>query len=124
MTERQKRFGDEYFIDLNLTQAAIRAGYSEKTAYSAGQRLLKNVEVQKYIQERLKSRQERTEITQDMIIGELHKLGFADIDTDNLKPSDKIKALELMARMLGLDRPETENDTGVIEKLIEGLKKS
>lgn len=65
LTERQKRFGDEYFIDLNLTQAAIRAGYSEKTAYSAGQRLLKNVEVQKYIQERLKSRQERTEITQD-----------------------------------------------------------
>ena len=54
MTEKQKRFADEYLIDLNATQAAIRAGYSKKTAYSQGERLLKNVEVEKYIQERMK----------------------------------------------------------------------
>jgi phage terminase small subunit len=46
-------FADEYLVDTNATQAAIRAGYSEKTAYSQGQRLLKNVEVQNYIEEQL-----------------------------------------------------------------------
>ena len=49
MTAKQKRFCDEYLIDLNATQAAIRSGYSEKTAYSQGQRMLKNVEVKAYI---------------------------------------------------------------------------
>lgn len=51
MTPKQERFCAEYLIDLNATQAAIRSGYSEKTAYSIGQRLLKNVEVQRYITE-------------------------------------------------------------------------
>lgn len=53
MNKRQKRFADEYLVDCNATQAAIRAGYSEKTAYSQGQRMLKNVEVQSYIDEQL-----------------------------------------------------------------------
>ena len=53
MTEKQKKFADEYLLDCNATQAAIRAGYSEKTAYSAGQRLLKKVEVKAYIDEQL-----------------------------------------------------------------------
>jgi phage terminase small subunit len=52
VTPKQKRFCDEYLIDTNATQAAIRAGYSEKTAYSIGQRLLKDVEVAAYIKER------------------------------------------------------------------------
>lgn len=49
MTPRQEKFCVEYLIDLNATQAAIRAGYSDKTAYSMGQRLLKNVEIQSRI---------------------------------------------------------------------------
>ena len=49
LNEKQKMFCEEYIIDLNATQSAIRAGYSEKTAYSIGQRLLKKVEVQIYI---------------------------------------------------------------------------
>ncbi len=53
MTNKQKRFADEYLIDSNATQAAIRAGYSEQTAYSQGQRLLKNVDVRSYIDERI-----------------------------------------------------------------------
>ncbi len=53
LTRKQQRFADEYLVDANATQAAIRAGYSEKTAYSQGQRLLKNVEVKKYIEEQL-----------------------------------------------------------------------
>lgn len=53
MTDKQRKFCDEYLIDCNGTQAAIRAGYSKKTAYSQGERLLKNVEVKNYIQEQL-----------------------------------------------------------------------
>lgn len=53
LTPKQQRFCDEYLIDLNATQAAIRAGYSEKTAYSQGQRMLKNVEVKAYIEAEL-----------------------------------------------------------------------
>lgn len=53
MNARQARFCDEYLIDLNATQAAIRAGYSEKTAYSLGQRLLKNAEVSETISRQL-----------------------------------------------------------------------
>lgn len=53
MTEKQKRFCDEYLINLNATQAAIRAGYSSKTAYSIGHQLMKKDTVKKYIDEQL-----------------------------------------------------------------------
>ena len=79
MTPKQKRFVDEYLIDLNATQAAIRAGYSQKTAASIGEENLRKPEIQEAIQVAMKSRQERTEITQDMVLRELAKIGFADI---------------------------------------------
>ena len=53
MTDRQRKFADEYLIDCNATQAAIRAGYSEKTAYSIGDENLKKPEIKKYIDEQL-----------------------------------------------------------------------
>ena len=68
MTEKQKRFADEYLIDLNATQAAIRAGYSKKTAYSQGERLLKKVEVEKYIQERMKQLASENVATEEEVI--------------------------------------------------------
>ena len=68
LTTQQQRFVEEYLIDLNATQAAIRAGYSQKTAYSQGQRLLKNVEIGKTISEAQKKREERTNITQDYVL--------------------------------------------------------
>ena len=71
LKERQKRFVDEYLIDLNATQAAIRAGYSPKTAYSIGDENLKKPEIQEYISERMKDREKRTEITQDKVLKEL-----------------------------------------------------
>lgn len=71
MTPRSSDFVDEYLVDLNATQAAIRAGYSEKTAYSIGQRLLKNVEVQKMIANRMEERSKRTEITQDRVLTDI-----------------------------------------------------
>lgn len=84
LTEKQKRFVDEYLVDLNATQAALRAGYSEKTAYSIGQENLKKPEIQLRLQERQKAREGRTEITQDKVLAELAKIGFASI-TDYLE---------------------------------------
>lgn len=79
LNEKQQRFCDEYLIDLNATQAAIRAGYSEKTAQEQGSRLLSNVMVKSYVEERMKAREQRTEITQDAVLKELAKIGFSDI---------------------------------------------
>ena len=68
LNEKQQRFCDEYLIDLNATQAAIRAGYSEKTAYSQGQRLLKHVEVRNYIQQRMADKEEKLIADQDEVL--------------------------------------------------------
>ena len=61
MTPKQKRFCDEYLIDTNATQAAIRAGYSEKTAYSIGEENLKKPDIRAYIDERLAELETRVE---------------------------------------------------------------
>lgn len=79
LNDKQRRFAQEYLVDLNATQAAIRAGYSEKTAKSQGNRLLTNADVAKAIQKGQAKREERTEITQDMVLQELARIGFADI---------------------------------------------
>lgn len=71
LTPKQQRFVDEYLIDLNATQAAIRAGYSAKTAYSIGIENLRKPEIQKAIQEARTKLSSRTEITQDMVLERL-----------------------------------------------------
>lgn len=78
LNDRQARFVEEYLIDLNATQAAIRAGYSASTAYSQGQRLLKNVEVAQLIDEGKAARSERVQVTQDDVLRELWAIGSAD----------------------------------------------
>ena len=82
MTDAQKRFCDEYLIDLNATRA-YKVAYpnckKDETAKSAGSRLLTNVNLQNYISEKMKEREKRTEVTQDMVIKELAKIAFLDI---------------------------------------------
>lgn len=68
LTPKQQRFVDEYLIDLNATQAAIRAGYSEKTAYSIGDENLKKPDIKKAIEKAQQERQKRTLVTQDDVI--------------------------------------------------------
>ena len=118
MTEKQKRFCEEYLVDLNATKAALRAGYAEKTAYSQGQRLLKNVEINDCITE-LKSKQsERTGITADKVLEELAQLGFAPIETcESFKASDKLRALELIGKHIGMFKPDQDADAPALEKL-------
>lgn len=79
ITAKQKRFAEEYVIDLNGKQAAIRAGYSEKTAEYQAARLLRNAKVQEYIAKLMQAREKRTEITQDMVVRELAKIAFGDL---------------------------------------------
>lgn len=76
---KQKRFVEEYLIDLNATQAAIRAGYSEKTARQMGTENLAKPVISAAIEEAIAKRAERTEITQDMVLRELAKIGFSNM---------------------------------------------
>lgn len=76
---RQVKFCDEFLIDRNATQAAIRAGYSKKTAGSIGLENLGKPLIDAYIKKREYDRAKRTEITQDMVLQELAKIAFADI---------------------------------------------
>ncbi len=79
LTPKQRAFVREYLIDLNATQAAIRAGYAELSASAEGSRLLANVKVAAAVEAAMKSRAERTDITADRVLKELAKIGFADI---------------------------------------------
>lgn len=79
LNEKQKRFCDEYVIDLNATQSAIRAGYSEKTAGSIGNNLLKKVEIQNEINAINNERSAKTGITAERVLSELGKIAFSDL---------------------------------------------
>ncbi|WP_106478122.1 terminase small subunit [Phytohalomonas tamaricis] len=68
LTARQSRFVEEYIVDLNATQAAIRAGYSERTANEQGARLLAKVSIQRAVQARMNDRSERTKIDADFVL--------------------------------------------------------
>lgn len=105
LTAMRERFVDEYLVDLNATQAAIRAGYSPKTAYSMGQRLLKDVEVQAAIQEARARREKRTEITQDRVVQEIADNAFrqaSDTQDSEFKHSSKTKYLDMLCKHLGV----------------------
>ena len=71
ITEKQQRFVDEYLVDLNGTQAAIRAGYSAKTATPTAARLLTYVNIQAGLTEGIQRRKARTEINQDWVVDHL-----------------------------------------------------
>lgn len=164
LTDKQKRFVNEYLIDFNGTQAYIRAGYkatSNKVAEANARKLLAKHSVQEYLNERQDALQKRTEITQDKVLKELAKIAFANgadfakvvtkktkrdqqeieyqqveiPDTDSLpedkrsaiasiketkygisvESHDKVKALELIGRHLGMfkDKVELTGDVNV-----------
>ena len=90
MTKKQNRFVEEYLIDLNATQAAIRAGYSVRTADQQASRMLTNVKVQEAIAKAMAERSKRTGVNQDRIVLELAKLAFVNI-TDIVDKKGEIK---------------------------------
>ena len=85
MTKKQKRFVEEYLIDLNATQAAIRAGYSPHTAKDIGCENLAKPNIAAAISQAMAERSSRTGINQDRVLQELARIGFAKI-TDVVDP--------------------------------------
>lgn len=87
LTEKQRRFVAEYLIDLNATQAAIRAGYSVKTAKDIGSQNLAKLNISQAIAERMAERSKRTGVNQDRVVLELAKIAFINaadvIDSDD-----------------------------------------
>lgn len=138
VTPKQKRFCDEYLIDTNATQAAIRAGYSEKTAYAIGNENLSKPDIRAYIDERLAEMQSKAiadanEVMQyltSVLRGEekeetivVEGIGDGCSEARRLKkdvsPKDKLKAAELLAKRYGLltDKVGIE---GVVPVVISG----
>lgn len=79
MTPKQQRFVEEYLVDLNATQAAIRAGYSEKTARQIAEENLSKPDIAAAIKKETEALSERTHITQEQVLKEFARIGFADI---------------------------------------------
>lgn len=130
LTPKQKIFADEYLIDLNATRA-YRVAYpsckKDDTAAVNGSRMLRNAKVAGYIQERMKEREKRTEITQDMVLKELAKLGLFDIRKlfdDSGKPLD-ITGLdnETAACIAGLEVMDVYEGTGENKEFVGYIKK-
>ena len=154
MTKKQKRFVEEYLIDLNATQAAIRAGYSPDTAQQMGSENLSKPVIRNAIDRAIAERSRRTGINQDRVIQELAKIAFLNpvdvidmdeatirgkanrddtaciasvkvknIPTDDgaitereVKTYDKLKALELLGKHLGMftDKVKLEGNVPVV----------
>ena len=74
LTEKQKRFCDEYLVDLNGTQAAIRAGYSEKTAKQIAQQNLTKLDIQEYIKKRMAEKEDALIAKQDEVLQTLTRV--------------------------------------------------
>jgi phage terminase small subunit len=81
LTPKQARFVEEYLIDLNATQAAIRAGYSPRTANEQGAQLLAKLSVADAVAQAQAERSERTQVTADAVLRELARIGFEDMGT-------------------------------------------
>ena len=121
LTAKQARFIEEYLVDLNATQAAIRAGYSKNTASEIGYENLSKPQIHEAIQEAVAERSKRVEVTADMVLRELMLISFVDIrqafDADGhllpIKdmPEDVARAisgLDLTSRVLEGTDPDSE----------------
>jgi len=108
LTEKQKRFIDEYLIDLNATAAAARAGYKDP---NKGRQLVTKSNVSQAIATRLKDRQQRTEITQDYVLRNLKKIAEKSMGySDAPHQQAATKALELLGKHLGMFRESVQMD--------------
>lgn len=121
MTDKQKRFCDEYLIDLNATQAAIRAGYSAKYAHTNANKLLQNTTIKEYIEKRMAEKESdliadqdevlkyltsvlRGETQSEIVVVEGTGMGSSEARTMQKAPDEKerLKAAELLGKRYGL----------------------
>ncbi len=100
LNPKQARFVDEFLVDSNATQAAIRAGYSKKTAKQIGSRLLTNVDIARLVEARTAKMAEKMEITAERIVEEMADAAFARI-ADPVPWATKVRALENLGKHFG-----------------------
>ncbi len=110
LTAKQKMFCEEYLLDFNATQAAIRAGYSKRSAASMGEENMRKHQIAKRIHHLLVLRNMKTRIKAERVVQELAKIAFAK---DGVKTSDRIKALGMLAKLMGLFGKQTSQSPGL-----------
>lgn len=115
LTPKQAAFVREYMIDLNATQAAIRAGYKEKTAGQTGAENLKKPQIQKAIQDLHKAAEEKCAVTVEWILSEIAKIA----QDEEVKTADRLRALELLGKHLGLWEKRQEDGEHVVHIIFE-----
>ena len=102
LTNKQTRFVEEFLIDLNATQAAIRAGYSKRTAKEIGHQNLTKLHIQSAIQKLMDQRSEDVRITAEEVIVGIAKIAFNKNHDEDVTPNNRLKGLELLGKHLGL----------------------
>lgn len=121
MNPRQTRFVEEYAIDHNATQAAIRSGYSPKTAYSQGQRLLKHVEISQALHQQEQATSSRLQLTHEWVIQ-----GLMDLAIEAKSDAARVRAYELLGKHQGMftDRVEISQipDRALVAEWITALE--
>lgn len=137
LTEKQRRFVEEYPVDWNATQAAIRAGYKEKAAYRTGWENLRKPQIQEAIARQVEDRSNRTQVTQDYVIKMLVKnleraMQYEAVLDDDGNAIGEYryagnvanKALELLGRHLGMFADKLDVRVEVEKTIIEIQGKS
>ena len=127
LTARQQRFVAEYLIDLNATQAAIRAGYAEKSATAEGSRLLVNAKVAAAVAAAKAERSKRTEITQDYVLAVIKDtIEQCKGTSEHSNPNAVLKGAELLGRHLAMftdKQTVTHHDGDRLDQFIAGISK-
>lgn len=121
LNAKQRAFTVEYIKDKNATQAAIRAGYSEKTAYSMGVQLLKKLEIAQAIEELQKAAEARAGITVDKIVERINRIA----EDPNTAPRDRLRADELLGKYLGMftEKVEMKGQLDTTVSKLDGILK-
>ncbi|SAI62909.1 Terminase small subunit [Bordetella trematum] len=127
LTNKQRRFVDEYLVDLNATQAAIRAGYSAKTAGQIGDENLKKPQIAAAIQEAQAERSERVQVTADYVLSrmvEIDQMDVLDIMTDRMELKPVSEWPKVWRQYLsGFDLSELFEGAGDDRALVGMMKK-
>jgi phage terminase small subunit len=122
LTVKQRRFVEEYVIDCNGTQAAIRAGYSERTAQEQSSRLLSNAMVKEAVKKAMQEKSEECGVTAEFVLKGLK--GEAKLDTKKGgSASARVRALELLGKHRGMFREGIDLTGSVIVQTVEGVAK-
>ena len=115
LTPKQRAFVNEYVKDLNATQAAIRAGYSEKTARFVAAENLSKPNIQKAIQEARDAREKRSMITVEWVLAQIASIA----QDEETQQRDRLKALELLGKHLGMWERREDTETHGVKVMVD-----